>query len=249
MTHYGTWSPYTGSSSIILAVVLFIVTGVLIFLASRLHSPIAIKRPGKAFGVLLVVIWLLSAMTFLMAAGIYGLADKVQGIRFTGPMNPILPVTMTSAAIAFFVIVYLAQSRGFWMAVGSAIVGTIAAPMIFELPFDLIVMGRTYPPTPHVAFTLLYFLPLFLIEISSFAMLMLSPFMKLSRYTLFLLGSMFLIFAVWALFGFAYPATPLPFALNVISKILAFATAISLFLPSEGRVKMYQEEGKGVPLL
>src|SRR5579884_274095 len=122
MTHYGTWSPYTGSSSIILAVVLFIVTGVLIFLASRLHSPIAIKRPGKAFGVLLVVIWLLSAMTFLMAAGIYGLADKVQGIRFTGPMNPILPVTMTSAAIAFFVIVYLAQSRGFWMAVGSAIV-------------------------------------------------------------------------------------------------------------------------------
>jgi hypothetical protein len=44
---------------------------------------------------------------------------------------------------------------------------------------------------------------------------------------------MFLIFAVWAVFGFAYPAVPLPIALNVISKILAFATAVSLFLPPE----------------
>lgn len=249
MTHYGTWSPYTGSSSIILAIVLFIVTGVLIFVASRMRHPITVKRPGKAFSGSLIAIWWLSVLTFLVAAGIYGLADKAQGIRFTGPMNPILPVTMSSAAIAFFAIVYLAQSGGFWGAVGSAIVGTIAAPMIFELPFDLIVMWRTYPPTPHVAFTLLYFLPLFLIEVSSFALLMLSPFMRLSRYTLFLLAGMFLIFAVWVVSGFAYPATPVPFALNVISKILAFAAAVSLFLPSEGRIKMYQEQSKGRPIL
>ena len=72
--------------------------------------------------------------------------------------------------------------------------------------------------------------PLFLIEIIGFAMLSFSPFVKLSRATLFLLASMFVIFAVWAVFGFAYPATPLPCALNVISKMLAFATAVSLFL-------------------
>jgi hypothetical protein len=80
---------------------------------------------------------------------------------------------------------------------------------------------------------LLFFLPLFLVEISSFAMLTLSPFVKLSRSTLFLLAGMFLIFTVWALFGFAYPAAPLPVALNTIAKILAFATAVSLFLPPE----------------
>ena len=79
----------------------------------------------------------------------------------------------------------------------------------------------------------LSFFPLFLFELSSFAMLTFSPVMKLSRATLFLLAGMFLLFAVWALFGFAYPAAPIPIALNTISKILAFATAVSLFLPPE----------------
>ena len=233
MTHYGTWSPYAGSSSIILAVGLLIVTGVLIYFALRLHHPIAVKRPGKVLGIALVVLWLLSVTTFLVAASIYGHADEQQIIHFTGPMNPIAPVTLTSGVLAFFVIVSLAQRGGVWVASGSAIVGAIAAPMIFELPFDLIVMWRTYPPAPAIPFTLLYFLPLFLIAIFSFAMLTLSPFVKLSRATLFLLAGMFLVFAVWALFGFAYPAAPLPVALNMISKILAFATAVSLFLPPE----------------
>ena len=47
MTHSEGWSPYAGSSSIILAVGLLIVTGVLIYFAIRLHHPIAVKRPGK----------------------------------------------------------------------------------------------------------------------------------------------------------------------------------------------------------
>ncbi len=233
MTHYGTWSPYAGSSSIILAVALLIVTSVLIYVAIRFRHLRAVKRPGMFLRVSLVLIWLLSVAMFLLAAGFYALADEQQMIHFTGPMNPILPVTAISALLAFFVIVKLAEKGGFGIAVGSAIIGTIAAPMIFELPFDLIVMWRTYPPTPAIAFTLLYFYPLFLIEVSSLAMLTFSPYVKLSRATLFLLAGMFLIFAVWALFGFAYPATPIPFTLNVISKILAFATAVSLFLPQE----------------
>lgn len=233
MSTHQSWSPYGGSNSIILAVGLLIVTGVLLYLATRLHHPIAVKRPGKALGVALVVIWLLSVTTFLIAISIYVLTLYRQEGPFTTPANPITPVTMTSALVAFFVIAYLARRSGFWGAFVSAIVGTIAAPMIFELPFDLIVMWRTYPPNPGTYYTLLFFLPLFLVEISSFAMLAFSPVMKLSRATLFLLAGMFLIFAVWALFGFAYPATPLPIAFNVVSKILAFAAAVSLFLPPE----------------
>jgi hypothetical protein len=42
---------------------------------------------------------------------------------------------------------------------------------------------------------------------------------------------MLAVFAVWALPGFGYPSAPLPYALNVLSKILAFVTALSLFLP------------------
>ena len=240
MTHQS-WSPYTGSNSIILAIGLLIVTSVLLYLAFRLHHPKEVKRPGKALGVALVVIWLLSVTTFLIAVSIYVLALYQQVGHFTGPTNPITPVTETSGVVVFFVIAYLARRSGFWGAFGSAIAGTIAAPMIFELPFDLIVMWRTYPPTPGTLFTLLFFLPLFLVEISSFAMLTFSPVMKLSRSTLFLLAGMFLIFAIWALFGFAYPAAPLPIALNVISKILAFATAVSLFLPPEKVIE--QEKG------
>jgi len=199
----------------------------------RLHHPIEVKRPGTFLGVSLVVIWLLAVTTFLVAVIIYVRTLYQQVGHFTGPVNPITPVTETSGVVAFIAIAYLARRSGFWVAFGSAIVGTIAAPMIFELPFDLIVMWRTYPPAPEILFTLLFFFPLFLVEVSSFAMLTLSPFMKLSRYTLFLLSGMFLIFAVWALFGFAYPAAPIPVALNTISKILAFATAVSLFLPQE----------------
>ncbi len=233
MTQYGTWSPYGGSNSILLAGVLCIVTGVLMYLAIRLPDPIEVKRPGKFIGISLVVIWLLSVTTFLVAVTTYVRALYQQVGHFTGPVNPITPVTELSGLVAFFVIAYLARRSGFWIAFGSAIVGTIAAPMIFELPFDLIVMWRTYPPAPEIPFTLLFFLPLFLVEVSSFAMLALSPVMKLSRYTLFLLAGIFLIFAVWALFGFAYPAAPIPVALNTIAKILAFATAVSLFLPQE----------------
>ena len=236
MSHSGNWSPYTGSSSIILTVVLFIVTGVLVFLAMRLPHPIAVKRPGKALGISIVVIWVLSVATFLVAIIVYALALVKQVGHVTSVVDPISPITDTLALVSFVVIgvlAYFANRSGFWAAIGAAIVGTIAAPMIFELPFDLIVMWRTYPPAPEILFTLLFFLPLFLVEISSFAMLALSPLMKLSRYTLFLLAGMFLIFAVWALFGFAYPAAPIPVALNMISKILAFATAVSLFLPQE----------------
>jgi len=41
---------------------------------------------------------------------------------------------------------------------------------------------------------------------------------------------MFAVFAVWAAFGFAFPATLLLFALNVISKILCFVAAVMLFV-------------------
>jgi len=244
MTHQS-WSPYAGSNSIILAIVLLIVTGVLLYFAMRLHHSIAVKRPGKVLGISLVVMWVLAVTTFLVAVIIYVLALERQVGHFTGPVNPITPVTEISGVVAFFVIVYLARRSGFWVAFGSAIVGTIAAPMIFELPFDLIVMWRTYPPAPEILFTLLFFLPLFLVEALSFAMLTLSPVMKLSRYTLFLLAGMFLLFAVWAVFGFAYPAAPIPIALNMLAKMLAFATAVSLFLPVNVKIPSILCAGTG----
>ena len=228
MTHSVAWSPYLGSSSYILVGFLLLVTGVLTYFGFRFRYAIAVKGPGKFLGALLIGCWFLAVIAFLLAITAYALAQQQQAIQFM-ITNPITPVTFTSAVITFFVILYLARQRGSRIAIGSAIVGTIAAPMIFELPFDLLVMWRTYPPVPHVLYTLLFFLPLFLLEILSFALLSFSPIMKLTRYTLFLLAGMFFLFTVWALFGFAYPSAPIPIALNMLSKVVAFATAVSLF--------------------
>jgi hypothetical protein len=54
---------------------------------------------------------------------------------------------------------------------------------------------------------------------------------KLSRTTFFCLALMLLVFAAWALAGFGYPSAPVPFAMNAVSKIIAFVTALSLFFP------------------
>ncbi len=221
-----------GSSSYILAGCLLLITCVLTYFGFRFRRAIAVKEPGKFLGALLIGGWFLAVIAFLIATIVYSLAEQQQTIQFR-VTNPITPVTITSAAIAFFVILYLARQSGPRVAIVSAIVGTIAAPMIFELPFDLLVMWHTYPPAPPVLYTLLYFLPLFLVEVLSFALLAFSPAMKLTKYTLFLLAGMFLLFAVWALFGFAYPSMPISIALNMFSKVVAFATAVSLFTVTE----------------
>ena len=77
----------------------------------------------------------------------------------------------------------------------------------------------------------LFFAPLFLIEITTLSLLTLSPMVKLPKATFFSFAAMLAVFAVWSLSGFGYPSAPLPYALNVLSKILAFVTALSLFLP------------------
>lgn len=241
MSSYTPRSPYAGSSSIILTVVLLIITGVLAYGGVRLRHPLGATRPGLAAGVCIVVAWLLSVTSFLVALTISVQALHAQIGTINGPANPITPITVISGLIAFFVILGLTVpsvtspvSQGqFNVALGSAMVETIAAPMIFELPYDLIVIGRTHPPSPWVLYTLLFFLPLFAVEILSFAMLTFSPFTKVSRITLFLLASMFLVFAVWAIYGFAYPSTPTPFALNALAKVLAFAAAVSLSIPQK----------------
>jgi hypothetical protein len=51
-----------------------------------------------------------------------------------------------------------------------------------------------------------------------------------TAYACYAVAGMFVVFAVWAAFGFAFPSEPLPFALNVISKILCFVAAIMLFV-------------------
>jgi hypothetical protein len=47
------------------------------------------------------------------------------------------------------------------------------------------------------------------------------------------------------LFGFGYPSAPLPYTLNVVSKLLAFVTTLTLFLRWPGPSAQAVPLGKG----
>ncbi|MHB8399616.1 MAG: hypothetical protein ACYDCI_11905 [Candidatus Limnocylindrales bacterium] len=238
-TQYGTWVSYSGVESILLALVLLGVAGALTYLATRLHLPRDAKRPGKATATFMIGTWVLSIVTFLICAFVY--VQQVRQLDLVGspPADPIGFVTYPSVLVTFIIVYYLAEPRGIGTALASGLIGALAAPLIFELPFDIIVMSRTYPPIPPdpALYRALFFLPLFLVEISTLSLLMLSPLVRLSKSTLRALAAMFGVFAIWAaLFGFAYPSSPGPIVLNDVAKVLAFVAAITLFVPPGWRL-------------
>lgn len=247
MSSHGSWRPYTGSGSIALSIVLVGAALLVIAAAWRLRQPVAPRGPGKVVAAAIITAWSLAVVMFLVALVAFVLALVQQDPNVVGPTDPITPFTAISALISFIVILSLTRDAGARVSIGSAIVGVIAAPMIFELPFDLIVMTRTYAPRPAPLFILLFFLPLFIVEVLSLAMLTLSPRMRLSRPALLIFAGMLLIFAVWALFGMAYPYEPIPIVLNVVSKIVAFAVAVSLFVPFSTTTRAALDEPPQAP--
>jgi hypothetical protein len=80
-----------------------------------------------------------------------------------------------------------------------------------------------------------FFAPLFLVGATALSLLMLSSMVRLSRAAFCSFALMLAVFAAWGLSGFGYPSAPVPFALNVVSKILAFVAALCLFFPSAPR--------------
>jgi peptidoglycan/LPS O-acetylase OafA/YrhL len=116
----------------------------------------------------------------------------------------------------------------------SGLIGAMAAPMIFEFPFDLIIMTRVYPPIPPdpSLYRALFFAPGILIEVLILSLLSFVPTVRLTRPALFCFALMLLVFAAWALAGFGFPATAGSYAFNVVGKLIAFVTTLTLFVPS-----------------
>jgi hypothetical protein len=231
MTTEGTWIGYSGAARIGLAVVLLAVAGGLAYAGTRWPGPFQARRPRPAVANLMIAAWILAIATFLVCVSLYVHQARQDYPGRTAPTDPITPVTIIGVGIVF-IVVLTTSTHGPVARLGSAAIGALAAPMIFELPFDLIVMARTYPIPPDPAlYRALFFLPLFAVELTTLALLTLSPMVRLSRATFLSFALMLAVFAVWALFGFGYPSAPVPIALNVVSKILAFVTALTLFLP------------------
>ena len=100
--------------------------------------------------------------------------------------DALFPITFIAAGLIFFIIAVTGKPGG-RTAVLSAAIAAMAAPMVFELPFDLIVMARTYPPIPPnpALYRAVFFVPLFLIEVTTLALLAWSPMVRLTRATFY----------------------------------------------------------------
>jgi hypothetical protein len=232
----GTWVPYGGAAKIVLAVVLLAAAGGAAYTGTRLPLPFRPPMPGRTARRLMLAAWLSAIMVLLVCAGI-GVHQALRAhVLHSVPVDPIAPVTFLCLGVIFFMICVISP-LGWRVTMASAAIGAMAAPMIFEFPFDLVVMARTYPPIPPdpAVIRVLFFAPLLLVEALTLSLLALSPLVKLSRPAVFSFALMLAVFAVWGLAGFGYPSAPLPFALNVVSKILAFATALCLFLPGRAQ--------------
>jgi hypothetical protein len=231
MTTEGAWIGYSGTARIGLAVALLAIAGALAYAGTRWPGPFQARRPRPAIANLMLALWILAITTFLVCASVYVHQARQEFPGRAAPTDPITPVTFLGV-VAVFVVILIASPCGPAARLGSAAIGALAAPWIFELPFDLIVVTRTYPIPPDPAlYRALFFLPLFAVALSTLALLTLSPMVWLSRATFWSFAAMLVVFAVWALFGFGYPSAPVPITLNVVAKILAFVTALTLFLP------------------
>jgi hypothetical protein len=239
------WVSYGGGEAIRLAVVLLAVAGGFVYTGRRMHAPLRVTTPGGIAAGFMIAIWLLAIYTLLVATYVYGLQVREAYPRFVAARVRV--GTFVDALLTFFVILYLTRRWGWKVALASALIGTAAAPMIFEFPFDLIVMARTNPPIPThpILYRQLFFLPLFLVEFSTISLLTLLPSMRVTEYSSYAVAGMFVVFAIWAAFGFAFPARPLPLALNVISKILCFVAAIMLFVWKEDGSSIRVVSGTG----
>lgn len=224
------WDPFTGSDAAVLAIILLALAAALAYAGARLQNPLSVRRPGLTVGGFLVATWVLAVSTLVIA--IHAYAAQLEQVDLLSTPPKVQVGTLYDAAVAFLIILYLTRGYGWRIALVSALVGTAAAPMLFELPFDLILMWRTYPAVPPnpALYRALLVLPLLLVEVSTISLLTLLPSMRITRHAFYALGGMFAVFAVWAAFGFGLPTEPLSRTLNVISKMLSFVAAMMLFV-------------------
>jgi hypothetical protein len=224
------WVSYSSGEATILAIVLLVVASGFAYAGKRLRIPVGVTRPGGTVAAFMIAIWLLTIFNVIVATHVYGLQVRQAYPDFVAARVRV--GTFIDAPVAFFVILCITRRWGWKIALASAVIGTAVALMLFEFPFDLIVMTRTNPSIPGhpMLYRLLFFLPLFLAEFSTVSLLTLLPSMRITAYACYAIAGMFAIFAIWAAFGFAFPAEPLPLALNVISKMLCFVAAIMLFV-------------------
>lgn len=242
--YFGEWVPYSGSSVVILGSILLAITAMLALWGSNVSKPLTVKAPGRAVTGPMIAVWMLALLTWFVNVGAYAQALNQANLTGTIPSDPITKFTLLFALLCFLIILFINRKRGWRVALLSGVLAAMAGPMVFELPFDLIVMGRTYPPIPPdpAALRALFFFPLFLIELTTMALLFFSPLFAVTKYTLYCLAGMFFVFAIWGFLSFSFAYTTEFLLFNVAAKAMAFVTVVTLFLPASEAVRFVRWE-------
>ncbi|HTY82030.1 MAG TPA: hypothetical protein VMB24_04545 [Dehalococcoidales bacterium] len=221
----GTWKPYSYPQTVILAAILLILGLGLALIGSRLKHSVDVPHPGKKLKIGMITGWAVVILFILGVVIFYRFGRTHIG---TGQANigPIFPVTLACAVVAFVYTAYIYRHDEFWTTFGRAFICAAAGPMIFEFPFDMIVMPQI---KATATFLTAYFIPLDAAVLLTLSLLLLSRRVSISRYSMYALGAMFVVFAVWAWFGYSYPSNTISYACNAISKVLGFAAIVFLF--------------------
>jgi hypothetical protein len=232
--YVGEWVPYSGRSVVVLGSMLLAIAAMLALWGFKVRKPLKVKAPGRAVTGAMIAVWMLSILTWLVNVGVYALLWTQANVTGTPPSNPITKFTLLFALFCFLIILFSNRKNGWKVAFFSGVLAAMAGPMVFELPFDLIVMGRTYPPLPPDPTILraLFFFPLFLIELTTMALLCFSPLFVVTKYTLYCLAGMFFVLAIWGFLSFSFAYTTEFLIFNVAAKAMAFGTVVTLFLPA-----------------
>ena len=141
----GSWKPYTFPQSVILAFILLIVGIGLVFLGRRLKHSIEVPHPGKRLKIAMITVWALLILFILGVIVFNRIGRTAIGTGRTG-IGPIFPITLACAVGAFIYIAYISRHDGILTALGRAFVCAAAGPMVFEFPFDMIVIPQIKAP-------------------------------------------------------------------------------------------------------
>jgi hypothetical protein len=227
------WLSYGGPARVVLAVLLVVVAAAVAGVGLQLRVPDRLPSPGRAARTVMLATWGTAIVAYLVCHSLFTL--QLTRHRLTYPPQPIFPITVACTIALFFGILYTGRSLSPKARLGSAFIGAIAPLMIFQFPFDLIIMTRPYPAAPDPPLYWAMIFATFLVEFTTLALLSLAPLVRLSKTACYALALMLLIFGIWALSGFGQPAAPLPLTLNAASKFMAFIVGLSLFLARRGQ--------------
>lgn len=218
------WHAYSGGGAISLGVLLLVLGAASLFLGTRRPSPARLPMPRRGLKVATVIVW---AVSILLVLPLFKEIAVRTGQSALGT-GPVLPITLASALGTFILVAYATRGGGLIAALGNGFAGAVAGPMVFELPFLLIITPVVTTRVPHPLFLFVTFL---LVILTTLALPTFSSRFSIGRYSLYSVGAMLVVFALWAFAtGYAPPADPVSLSLNAVSKVLGFAAIVTGFL-------------------